>query len=84
MLFWTRHANFRRVEMTFMTTRPKINNPLNSDNILDASSQLATRSTPRRVKFYKNIVAYFGKAHLNLATRTRQKCNYDPNGLPYK
>ena len=63
MLFWTRHANLRRVENYIYDPSARIiKNPLNS--------------------------TVFWKRHLNLATRslnsaTRQKCNYDPNGLPY-
>ena len=48
MLFWARHANFRRVEMTFMTPPPEKLISFKFYNILDASSELGDAPTQLR------------------------------------
>ena len=103
MLFWTRHANLRRVENYIYDPSARINkNPLNSTTFWtrrDASTQLCNASTQLcdvstqlcdastqlcdasnfTLKYSSIIIST--KRHLNSATR--QKRNYDPNGLPY-
>ena len=82
MLFWTRHANLRRVENYIYDPSARINkNPLNSTTFWtrrDASTQLCDPSN-FTLKYSSIIIST--KRHLNSATR--QKRNYDPNGLPY-
>ena len=70
MLFWTRHANFRRVENNIDHPSARIiKNSLNSTIFWTRHLNFATRQINKAT------------SPLNLATR--QKCNYDPNGLPY-
>ena len=71
MLFWTRHANFRRVENYIYDPSARIiKNPLNSSTFWTSRLHSATRQI-----LHSNIVAYFDKASSQLGDASTQLRN---------
>ena len=84
MLFWTGHANFRRVENDIYDPSDRIiKNPLNSTIFWTRHLNSAIRqlNSATRQILHWNIVVYLDKA--SSQNGDASKMHYNLNGLPY-